>query len=171
MLGAGDRLRRDRAIAAHGDPPPVRIDPPNRAKIWLCCGKRAELHRHQRRAARTSRAGRADDQRVADVADMQLVAKGVNLPSCRRAARRLENAHPLPAQPKLPRAGSWCARFSVETRAATDVGRRHGRGWSEPGLKRISTPSGIAGEVAALNHPSPPAGAFQRRDPGPRPRQ
>ena len=130
MLRAGGQAAAEIVpVAAHGD----RRGADRAAEVEgenLVVPVTAELHRHQRQQHRLARAGRADDQRVADVADMEAE------PERRRAfglaveqRRRLEMLIPCRARPRPPRAGS-CAPGSTSRPAAGGRWRRRGRGWT-----------------------------------------
>ena len=147
-MNAGERLERDvshRPIGARphqrslrcGAPPrscqsppmasaAARIEPPkSKAKTWLL-GVAAELQRHQRQQHGLAGAGRADDERVADVADMQRKAeRGRAFGPGVEERRRVEMLVPSPARPRPPRAGS-CGRDSASRSAAGGHWRRHG---------------------------------------------
>ena len=67
-----------------------------------------ELQRHQRQQHGLAGAGRADDQGVTDVADMETRNETASRPrSCRRTAAAPQNAHPVPARPIPPRVESY----------------------------------------------------------------
>ena len=122
IVDAGKRLQGDRLgevigegaaeivpVAAHRE----RRGPDAAAEVEgedLRAGITAELQRHQRQQHALARAGRADDQRVADIADMQARTGTASiLPSARRTAAAPGNARPVPAPPRPPRTAS-CAR-------------------------------------------------------------
>ena len=119
----GDRLGRvfrERAaeivpVAAHGE----RRGADRAAEVEgedLGAGVAAELQRHQRQQHRFAGAGRADDERMADIADMEARSgTGSSLRSARRraAAPFKWSSRGGPAQ--TAESGIMWARFSVET--------------------------------------------------------
>ena len=137
-------------VAAHGD----RRGADRAAEIEgedLVVAVAAELHRHQRQQHRFAGAGRADDQRVADVADMQAE------PERRRAfglaeqqRRRLEMLIPCRPGPDR-RERDHVRQIQRRDRRLADVGVGMAGDGAEPGLERIH-PFRHAGEVAALDH-------------------
>ena len=143
MLGAGRQAAAEIVpVAAHGE----RRGADRAAEVEgedLVVAVAAELHRHQRQQHRLAGAGRADDQRVADIADMQAEAgTASSLRSCRRAAAAPGNARPVPGRPRPPRAGS-CARDSASRPAAGGRWRRHGRACEPSQASSAFTPSGM----------------------------
>ena len=89
-----ERGRPDRAAEIEGEDLRARIAP--------------ELQRHQRQQHALAGAGRADDQGVADIADMEGEAERRRAFRPREEQRRrLEDARPVPARPTPPRTASY----------------------------------------------------------------
>ena len=123
IIDARERLKRDRLagtigqraaeivpVAAHRE----RGGADRAAEVEgedLCAGVAAELQRHQRQEHALAGAGRADDQGVADITDMEAEAGTGVEPSVlpKKSGGALQDARPVPAPPRPPRAAS-CGR-------------------------------------------------------------
>jgi hypothetical protein len=80
----------------------ARIEPPkSKAKTWLRVAP--ELQGHQRQQHGLARAGRADDERMADIADMKgKPERGRAFGLAEKQGGR-RNARPVPAPPTPPK--------------------------------------------------------------------
>ena len=151
----GERGRADRAAEIEGE--------------HLGAGVAAELQRHQREQHALARAGRADDQRVADIADMKRKAEGRRAFGPREEERRrlkmLVPFRPGPDRRERHHVGEVQGR----DRRLADIGVDMAGQRSEPGLDRVDA-FAHAGEVAALNGLLDQAQALVGDAGGPRPR-
>ena len=90
----GERRGADRAAEVEGED--------------LRAGIAAELQRHQRQQHALAGAGRADHQRMADIADMEREAERRRAFRPREEQRRRRrDARPVPARPRPPRTASY----------------------------------------------------------------
>ena len=136
--------RRDRASRRPSRCAAVRIEPPKVEREDLVVPVAAKLHRHQREQHRLAGAGRADDQRVADIADVQAQAETASsLRSCRTAAAAPAEMLVASRVRPRPQKAESCEPGSGSRSAAGGRLHRHGPVWSPSQASNAFTPSGM----------------------------
>ena len=163
IVDAGEWLERDTVraslgqaaaeivpVAAHGE----RCRPDRAAEVEgenLAAPVAPELQRHERQQHRFAGAGRTDDKRMADIADVQgKPERGRAFGLAEHAAAARQDARRRSGPAHTARSGIMWARFSVRDRRLPDIGVDMSGQAAEPGVDRVDRLR-HRGEVAALD--------------------